>query len=361
MKNTPLINKHRQLGAKIVEFAGFNMPVEYSGISDEHLTVRNAVGIFDVSHMGEFWVSGPEAIELIQKVSSNDAKKLETGKAQYSCLPNGQGGIVDDLLVYRYDDQEYMLVVNAANIEKDWNWILKHNSMNAKMDNASDRMSLLALQGPDSLSTLEKLTDINPGELKPFRFTIGSVAGVDSVIISATGYTGETGFELYLDNHHAGKVWDALLDAGKEFGIKPAGLGARDTLRLEAGLCLYGNDIDDQTSPIEAGLGWIVKFEDYKDFVDKEFLWKQKQEGVNRMLIGFMLTEKGIPRQHYEIVNQDGDLIGEVTSGTHSPVLGQGIGMGYVKTKHSQMGNEIFIRIRNKSVKAEVVKIPFHK
>jgi aminomethyltransferase len=361
MKNTVLINKHKALGAKLVDFAGYQMPVEYSGVSDEHITVREKVGIFDVSHMGEFWVKGPGAFDLVQKVSANNAAKLKPGKAQYTCLPNGQGGLVDDFLVYKFDDEKYMLVVNAANIEKDWNWIKKQNTMGAEMEDASDEMALLAIQGPKAQATLEKITDENLGEMKPFRFKVGKIGGADEVIISSTGYTGEHGFELYLNNKDAEKVWDAVLEAGEEFGIKPIGLGARDTLRLEAGLCLYGNDIDDTTSPIEANLGWVVKFAEDKDFIDKDYLWKQKQEGVSRKLVGFVMKERGIPRQHYKIVDKDNNEIGEVTSGTMSPMMKQGIGMGYVKPEFEQPGTEIFIQIRKKTLKAEVVKLPIYK
>lgn len=361
MKNTPLIEKHKKLGARIVEFAGFNMPVEYSGINDEHITVREKVGIFDVSHMGEFWISGPQAYDLIQKVSANDAAKLKPGKAQYNCLPNGKGGLVDDFLIYQYDEQQYMVVVNAANIKKDWDWWQKQNTMNATLEDASDKISLLAVQGPKALPTLEKLTDEPLAEMKPFRFKVGKLAGVDDVIISATGYTGEHGFELYTYNEHVEKIWDAILEAGKEFGIKPVGLGARDTLRLEAGLCLYGNDIDENTSPIEAGIDWVVKFKDYKDFIDKDYLWKQKQEGVNKKLVGFILKEKGIPRQHYEILNHENETIGEVTSGTMSPMLRKGIGMGYVPPAYTESGTEVFIKVRNKKLAAEVTSVPIFK
>jgi aminomethyltransferase len=361
MKNTALTHKHKELGAKMVEFAGFQMPIEYSGVSDEHITVREKVGIFDVSHMGEFWIKGPKAYDLVQKVSANDAAKLEPGKAQYTCLPNGQGGIVDDFLVYQFDDEKYMVVVNAANLQKDWDWYNKQNTMGAEIEDASDRTSLMAVQGPKALNVLEKLTDENLSEMKPFRFKVGKIAGVDNVIISSTGYTGEPGFELYVANEGAEQIWDAVLEAGKEFGIKPIGLGARDTLRLEAGLCLYGNDIDDTTSPIEAGLGWVVKFKDYKDFIDKEYLWKQKQEGVSKKLVGFVMQEKGIPRQHYKIVDENGNEIGEVTSGTMSPMLKQGIGMGYVHSEFTEPGTAIFIQIRKKTLKAEVVKLPIYK
>ncbi|MBS3806178.1 MAG: glycine cleavage system aminomethyltransferase GcvT [Bacteroidales bacterium] len=361
MKNTPLIDKHKELGAKIVEFAGFNMPIEYSGLSDEHVTVRERVGIFDVSHMGEFWIKGPHALELIQKVSSNDASRLQPGKAQYTTLPNGQGGIVDDFLVYQYDQQKYMVVVNAANIRKDWDWFSKQNTMRAELEDASGQMSLMAVQGPYAQATMEKLTDEELAGMKPFRFKVGKLAGVDNVIISSTGYTGEHGFELYVDNQDAPQIWDVVLEAGKEFGIKPVGLGARDTLRLEAGLCLYGNDIDETTSPIEAGLGFAVKFKDYKDFIDKDHLWKQKQEGVSKKLVGFIMQERGIPRQHYEIMDANGQPIGEVTSGTMSPMIKQGIGMGYVPTEYAVPDQEIYIKIRRKVLKAKVVKMPIFK
>jgi aminomethyltransferase len=361
MKNTPLINKHKELGAKIVEFAGYNMPIEYSGVSDEHVTVRERVGIFDVSHMGEFWVQGPKAYDLIQKVSANDASKLQPGKAQYTCLPNGKGGIVDDFLVYHYAEEQYMVVVNAANIEKDWKWFNEQNTMGAKLENVSDEIALMAVQGPNAQATLEKLTDEELAGMKPFRFKVGELAGVANVIISSTGYTGEHGFELYVAQKDAVQIWDAVMEAGREYGIKPVGLGARDTLRLEAGLCLYGNDIDDSTSPIEAGLSWVVKFKDYKDFIDKDYLWKQKQEGVSRKLVGFVMKDRGIPRQHYEIVDEQGNAIGEVTSGTMSPMLKQGIGMGYVPPKYAEPGSEIYIKIRKKNLKAEVVKLPIYK
>ena len=361
MKNTPLIDRHKELGAKIVEFAGFNMPIEYSGLSDEHITVRERVGIFDVSHMGEFWIKGSHALDLLQKVSSNDASRLQPGKAQYTTLPNGQGGIVDDFLVYQYDEQKYMVVVNAANIQKDWDWFNKQNTMGAELEDASDQMSLLAVQGPYTQATLEKLTDEQLEGMKPFRFKLGQLAGVDQVIISSTGYTGEHGFELYMDNQHAPRIWDAVLEAGKEFGIKPIGLGARDTLRLEAGLCLYGNDIDDTTSPIEAGLGFAVKFKDYKDFIDKDHLWEQKQEGVSKKLVGFVMQERGIPRQHYEIVDANGQPIGEVTSGTMSPMIKKGIGMGYVPPEYARADQQIYIKIRKKVLQAQVVKMPIFK
>ncbi len=357
MKNTALTQKHIKLGAKMVPFAGYNMPVQYEGVNKEHETVRNAVGVFDVSHMGEFLLKGEKALDLIQKVTSNDASKLYDGRAQYSCLPNETGGIVDDLLVYKIKDNEYLLVVNASNIEKDWNWISKHNTFGVDMENVSDSLSLLAVQGPKATETLQKLTDVNLSEVKYYHFTKGEFAGVDNVILSATGYTGSGGFELYIPNEVAEQVWDAVFKAGEEFGIKPIGLAARDTLRLEMGFCLYGNDIDDTTSPIEAGLGWITKFT--KDFINSENLKKQKEEGVSRKLVGFELLERGIPRHGYKIVNENGEEIGEVTSGTMAPTLKKPIGMGYVKTEYTKEGTTIYIQIRNKNIPAKVVKFPF--
>jgi aminomethyltransferase len=359
MKRTAFFDIHNSNGAKIVEFAGFEMPIEYSGIQDEHMTVRNGVGVFDVSHMGEFWVTGPQALAFIQKVTSNDASKLAPGQAQYSCLPNGKGGIVDDLLVYYFEPEKYMLVVNAANIEKDWQWLVSQNSVGAKMENASDEISQLAIQGPKATGILQKLTEVDLASVKYYTFTVGEFAGIPDVIISATGYTGAGGFELYFDNKHADAIWNAIFEAGKEEGIKPIGLGARDTLRLEMGFCLYGNDIDDTTSPIEAGLGWITKFTDEKDFIDKDVLARQKEEGVTRRLRGFEMIDRGIPRHGYEIVNEDDEVIGEVTSGSMSPVRGIGIGMGYLKTGYTKLGTEIYIRVRNKKLKAKVVKLPF--
>lgn len=358
MKSTIFTETHKQLGAKMASFAGYNMPIEYSGITDEHLTVRQGVGVFDVSHMGEFWVKGPKALELIQWVTSNDASKLEPGKAQYSCLPNGQGGIVDDLLVYYYEKEKYLLVVNAANIEKDWKWINDQNKFGAELENASDKISQLAVQGPKAIDVLQKLTDINLSELKYYTFTTGTVAGIDRVIISATGYTGAGGFELYFYNNEGEKLWKALFEAGAEFGIKPIGLGARDTLRLEMGYCLYGNDIDDTTSPIEAGLGWITKFNGNKTFIDKDFLFKQHKEGVSRKLVGFIIVDKGIPRHNYSITDKDGVTIGRVTSGSISPMMKAGIGMGYVKSDYLANNKEIFISVRNKFLKAQIVKLP---
>jgi len=360
MKTTAFNKIHKSLGAKMVEFAGYEMPIEYSGVKDEHMTVREGVGVFDVSHMGEFWVKGPKALDLVAKINSNDPRNLTPGQAQYSCLPNGKGGIVDDLLVYGYEPEKYMLVVNAANIEKDWNWIVQQNEeVGAELENASDRISQLAIQGPRALEVLQKLTDVNLSEIKFYTFTTDRFAGVEDVIISATGYTGAGGFELYFNNDVAEKIWHAIFDAGKDVGIKPIGLAARDTLRLEMGYCLYGNDIDDTTSPIEAGLGWITKFNNGRQFVDREFLTMQKNEGITRRLRGFVLNDRGIPRKGYELVNAEGATIGNVTSGTMSPVLNKGIGMGYVAKEYSAFGTGIFVKIRNKSIPAEIVKLPF--
>ena len=359
MKNTALSHIHEQLGAKMVPFAGYNMPVQYEGINIEHETVRNGVGVFDVSHMGEFFLKGENALALIQKVTSNDASKLIDDKIQYSCLPNNDGGIVDDLLVYRISDKEYMLVVNASNIEKDWNWISQHNDLGVEMINNSDEISLLAVQGPKASEALQTLTDIDLSTMVYYTFKIGEFAGCKDVIVSATGYTGSGGFEIYVKNKDAEAVWDAVFKAGAEFGIKPIGLAARDTLRLEMGFCLYGNDINDTTSPIEAGLGWITKFT--KDFVNAEALKKQKEEGVTKKLIAFEISEKGIPRQGYEIVTKDGTVIGKVTSGTMSPSLKKGIGMGYVTTAYAKRDTEIFIQVRKKAIPATIVRLPFYK
>jgi aminomethyltransferase len=357
MKNTAITDKHIALGAKMVPFAGFNMPVSYSGLNDEHLAVRNSLGIFDVSHMGEFMLKGEKALELIQLVTSNDASKLTDKKVQYTCLPNDTGGIVDDLLVYRWNANEYYLVVNASNIEKDWNWISKHNTFGVEMKNMSDDMSLFAVQGPNAIKALQKLTAIDLPKMEYYSFDGGKLAGCDDVIISNTGYTGAGGFEIYVWNKDAAKMWDAIMEAGKEFEIKPIGLGARDTLRLEMGFCLYGNDIDDTTSPIEAGLGWITKFT--KEFTNSKYLKDQKEKGVSKKLVGFEMIERGIPRHDYEIVDAQGVVIGKVTSGTQSPSLNKGIGMGYVKTEFSKPDSGIFIKIRDKAIKAKVVKIPF--
>jgi len=359
LKYTALVHIHEKLSARMIPFAGFYMPVEYSGINDEHLTVRNSVGVFDVSHMGEFWVKGPEALNLIQKVCSNDASKLIPGKIQYSCFPNGKGGIVDDLLVYDFEPEKYLLVVNAANIEKDWNWINCQNSMKAELENVSDRISQLAVQGPKALQTLQKITDVNLASLPYYTFTIGSMAGIGHCIISNTGYTGAGGFEIYTENENTVKLFEAVMQAGKEFNIKPIGLAARDTLRLEMGYCLYGNDIDDTTSPIEAGLGWITKFTNEKIFIDKDLLLKQKNEGVSRKLVGFEMIDKGIPRHLYEICDKIGNHLGIVTSGTMSPVLKIGIGMGYVPPAFAEAGSEIYLKIRDKLLKAKVTKFPF--
>jgi aminomethyltransferase len=356
IKKIQLNDLHITLGGKMVPFAGYNMPVRYSSDLEEHRTVREGVGVFDVSHMGEFMVKGPQALALIQKVTSNDASKLIAGQAQYSCLPNEEGGIVDDLIVYKFGEEEYMLVVNASNIEKDWNWINKHNDMGAELENISDSISLFAVQGPKAVEAVQALTPINLSEIKFYHFTVGEFAGVGDVIISGTGYTGAGGFEIYVKNKDAEKVWNAIFEAGKNWDIKPIGLGARDTLRLEMGYCLYGNDINDTTSPLEAGLGWITKFT--KDFINSENLKKQKEEGVGRKLIGFVLQEKGIPRAHYPIINTDGEVIGEVTSGTISPTMGIGIGLGYLKSAYAAPGTEIEITVRNKNLKAKVEKLP---
>jgi len=359
MKNTALTHIHEQLGAKMVPFAGYNMPVQYEGINIEHETVRNGVGVFDVSHMGEFLIEGENALALIQKVTSNDASKLQIEDAQYSCMPNNDGGIVDDLIVYRVKENTYLLVVNASNIEKDWNWISAHNTVNAEMKNISEVYSLLAIQGPKAVEAMQSLTSIDLAAIKFYAFKVGDFAGIENVIISATGYTGSGGFEIYCKNNEVEKVWNAVFEAGKDFGIKPIGLAARDTLRLEMGYCLYGNDINDTTSPIEAGLGWITKFT--KDFVNADALKKQKEQGVTKKLVAFKMVDKGIPRHDYLIVNNNGENIGIVTSGTMSPSLKQAIGMGYVTIENAKLGSEIFIQVRNKNLKAEVVKLPFYK
>ena len=354
MNFTPLINIHKTLGAKMHEFAGYYMPIEYSGISDEHQTVRNAVGVFDVSHMGEIWVKGPKALEFLQSVTTNDLSNLPYGKAQYTCLPNGKGGIIDDIVIYHYEYQKYLLVVNASNTEKDWNWLNQHLIDGVEMDNATDWMAQLAIQGPKAMAVLQKLTDVDLSAIKYFHFTVGTMAGLDDIIISNTGYTGAGGFELYFDPEDAEDLWNAIFEAGKDEGIKPIGLGARDTLRLESGFCLYGNDIDDTTSPIEAGLGWITKFVEGKDFIDRELLEKQKKEGVSRKLIRFELTERGIPRQGYSFVNADGEVIGNVTSGTILPNTQKGIGMGYVQTAYANADAQIFVSIRGKNIPVKV-------
>jgi len=359
MKNTALTHIHEQLGAKLVPFAGYIMPVSYEGVKAEHDTVRNAVGVFDVSHMGEFLITGPNALELIQKVCSNDASKLEDNQAQYSCLPNENNGIVDDLIIYRFDSEKWLLVVNASNIEKDWNWIRKQNTMNAEMQNLSDDYSLLAIQGPKAIEAMQSITSVNLSELKFYTFSVADFAGIEHVIISATGYTGSGGFEIYCKNSEVEQVWNKVMEAGESFGIKPVGLAARDTLRLEMGYCLYGNDINDTTSPIEAGLGWITKFT--KDFINSENLKKEKEEGPKRKLIAFELNERGIPRHDYEIVDAEGNEIGIVTSGTMSPSLNKGIGLGYVPSELSKIGSDIFIKIRKNNIAATVVKLPFYK
>jgi len=360
IKNTPFTEKHIALGAKMAAFAGYNMPISYTGINDEHAAVRKNAGVFDVSHMGEFILKGPHALDLIQKVTSNDAAKLKPGQAQYSCLPNEEGGIVDDLLVYCIEENNvYMLVVNASNIEKDWNWIKHHNKQHAEMHDISDKTCLLAIQGPNATKILQPLTEIDILNLKYYTFVKGKFAGVDNVLISATGYTGAGGVEIYFEDKDgaADKIWDAIFAAGTPQGLKPVGLGARDTLRLEMGYCLYGNDIDDTTSPLEAGLGWITKFT--KGFTAKEIFAQQKAEGVERKLVGFEMIEKGIPRQGYEIKDYTGATIGHVTSGTQSPSLGKAIGMGYVRTAFASIGSEVYIKVRDKLLQAKVSKIPF--
>lgn len=360
MKSTPFTNKHIALGAKMAEFAGYNMPISYTGINDEHAAVRNNAGVFDVSHMGEFILKGAGALDLIQRVTSNDASKLSNGKAQYSCLPNAQGGIVDDLLVYCIEENNvYMLVVNASNIEKDWNWIQQFNTNNVEMHNISDKTCLLAIQGPNATKILQPLTEMDILNLKYYTFVKGVFAGVENVLVSATGYTGAGGVEIYFEdsNGAADKIWDAIFEAGKTAGIKPIGLGARDTLRMEKGFCLYGNDIDDTTSPLEGGLGWITKFS--KEFTAKDILEKQKAEGVQRKLVGFEMIDRGIPRHDYKIKDADGNEIGKVTSGTQSPSLQKAIGLGYVATAHANFDAEIYVEVRDKLLKAKVVKIPF--
>lgn len=359
MKEIALNDIHIALNAKMVPFAGFNMPVTYEGINIEHQTVRNAVGVFDVSHMGEFLISGDKALDLIQKVSSNDASKLVDGKAQYSCLPNEDGGIVDDLIIYRLNAEKYLLVVNASNIEKDWNWISQHNTMGATMEDLSDEYSLLAIQGPKAAEAMQSLTEVNLKDMKFYTFEVAEFAGIKNVIISATGYTGSGGFEIYFKNEDAKHIWNKVMEAGADFGIKPIGLAARDTLRLEMGYCLYGNDIDDTTSPIEAGLGWVTKFT--KEFINSEALKKQKEEGPKRKLIAFELDQRGVPRHGYDIADENGKIIGVVTSGTMSPSLDKGIGMGYIPAEMAKTGEKIFIQIRNKAIPATLVKLPFYK
>jgi aminomethyltransferase len=355
-KQVPLNDLHVKLGGKMVPFAGYNMPVRYSSDIEEHMTVRKGVGVFDVSHMGEFLLTGPNALDLIQRVTSNDASKLIDGQAQYSCLPNETGGIVDDLIVYKKKDNDYMLVVNASNIEKDWNWISKFNTKGVDMKNISDEICLFAVQGPKAVTALQKLTKVELSTIKYYHFSIGEFAGVQDVVMSNTGYTGAGGFEIYVHKNYAEKIWHAIFEAGKEFDIKPIGLGARDTLRLEMGFCLYGNDIDDNTSPLEGGLGWITKFT--KEFTNSTAIKKQKEDGVKKKLVGFKMIDKGIPRHDYLIKDAAGVPIGKVTSGTMSPMLGIGIGLGYVASEHAAVGSEIFIDVRGKLIKAEVSKTP---
>ncbi len=360
MKTTALTDTHVALGAKMVPFAGYNMPVSYEGVNIEHETVRKSVGVFDVSHMGEFLIEGPKALDLIQKVSSNDASKLTVGKAQYSCMPNETGGIVDDLIVYRVKDETYLLVVNASNIQKDWDHISKYNeAIGAIMRNISDNYSLLAIQGPKAVEAMQSLTSVDLSAIKFYNFVVGDFAGIDHVIISATGYTGSGGFEIYCKNDEVQQVWDKVMEAGADFGIKPIGLAARDTLRLEMGYCLYGNDIDDTTSPFEAGLGWITKFT--KDFVNSDALAKEKEEGPKRKLVAFQMEERGIPRNGYSILDANGNEIGKVTSGTMSPSLSKGIGLGYVTTENAKLDTTVYIQIRINKVPAKIVKLPFYK
>ncbi len=362
MKHTPFTSAHEAMGAKMVPFVGFNMPVQFEGVNIEHETVRTKLGVFDVSHMGEFWAKGPKAFELVQKLTSNNVAALSDGKVQYTCFPNGKGGIVDDLLVYRIDEETYLLVVNAANIEKDWAWVSKVNEeVGAVIYNASDEIAQLAVQGPLALKAMQKLTDTTVEDMEYYTFKKLNFAGVKDVIFSTTGYTGAGGCEIYVANEDAAEVYKAVLEAGEEFGIKAIGLAARDTLRLEMGFCLYGNDINDTTAPIEAGLGWITKFVDGNDFIDREYNEKMKAEKSARLLRGFEMVDKGIPRQHYEICDAEGNVIGEVTSGTMAPSLKKAIGMGYVKREHMKVDTEIFIKVRNKMLKAKIVKIPFYK
>ena len=359
MKNTALTHIHESLGAKMLPFAGYNMPILYEGVNAEHEIVRNGVGVFDVSHMGEFFLSGPNALALIQKVTSNDAATLTIGRAQYSCLPNNEGGIVDDLIVYKMEEEKYLLVVNASNIDKDWEWISSQNDLGVDMKNLSDDYSLLAIQGPKAVEAMQSLSSVDLAAIAYYHFEVGDFAGFDNVLISATGYTGSGGFEIYCKNEQAEEIWNKVFEAGAAFGIKPIGLAARDTLRLEMGFCLYGNDINDTTSPLEAGLGWITKFN--KEFTNSENLKKQKEAGVTKKLVGFELIDRGVPRHDYEIMDKDGNNIGIVTSGTMSPSMNKGIGLGYVTVANSTVDSEIFIRIRKNDVAAKVVKLPFYK
>ncbi len=366
MKDTAFTRYHIEMGAKMVPFAGYNMPVQYEGLVAEHNNVREKLGIFDVSHMGEVWVKGPKAYEFTQYITSNDVAQLHDGKVQYSCMPNGKGGIVDDLLVYRIDTETYLLVINAANIEKDWNWMVKQAEIKGleigkDIYNASDEIAQLAVQGPLALKAMQKLTDTPVEDMEFYTFKKLTFAGVKDIIFSTTGYTGAGGCEIYMANEDADKIWKAVMEAGEEFGIKPAGLGARDTLRLEMGYCLYGNDINDETSPIEAGLGWITKFSDDNQFIDRELLLQQKEEGVSRRLKAFEMIDRGIPRQHYEICDAEGNVIGEVTSGTQSPSTGKAIGLGYLNKGYWKLDTEIFIRVRKKLIKAKIVRLPFYK
>lgn len=357
MKITAFNQIHKDLGAKMVPYAGFEMPVQYAGVNQEHLVVRNGVGVFDVSHMGQFFIKGPEALELLQYIGSNDASKVKVGQAQYTCLTNEKGGIVDDLIIYRMSEDEWMLVVNASNIDKDWEWINKHNKFDVEIENRSDQLSLLAIQGPKAIEAMQSLTDVNLNEIPFYNFKVAEFAGAKDVIISATGYTGSGGFEIYFDNQYAEMMWEKVMEAGKDFGIEPCGLAARDTLRLEKGFCLYGNEINENISPLEAGLGWITKLN--KDFIGKDVIAQQKENGIEKKLIGFKLIERGVPRQDYKILDENENEIGVVTSGTQSPVLKEGIGMGYVKTDLAEAGNQILIQVRNKTIKAEIVKTPF--
>lgn len=357
MKITAFNQIHKDLGAKMVPYAGFEMPVQYAGVNQEHLIVRNGVGVFDVSHMGQFFIKGPEALELLQYIGSNDASKVKIGQAQYTCLTNEKGGIVDDLIIYRMSQDEWMLVVNASNIDKDWEWINKHNKFEVEIENRSDQLSLLAIQGPKAIEAMQSLTDVNLAEIPFYNFKVAEFAGAKDVIISATGYTGSGGFEIYFDNQYAEMMWEKVMEAGKDFGIEPCGLAARDTLRLEKGFCLYGNEINENISPLEAGLGWITKLD--KEFIGKDVIAQQKENGIEKKLIGFKLIERGIPRQDYKILDENENEIGVVTSGTQSPVLKEGIGMGYVKTDLAEVGNQILIQVRNKTIKAEIVKTPF--
>lgn len=366
MKNTAFTHFHEELGAKLSPFCGYIMPIEYSGIKDEHINVREKLGVFDVSHMGEFWVTGNKALDFIQYITTNDASVLTPGKVQYSCFPNGKGGIVDDLLVYCYNKEKYLLVVNAANIKKDWDWCVKNAELmglevGKDLRNVSNNIAQLAVQGPLALKAMQKLTNETVTDMEFYTFKTIEFAGLKNVLFATTGYTGAGGCEIYIENKDADILWKAIMDAGEEFGIKPVGLGARDTLRLEMGYCLYGNDIDDTTSPIEAGLGWITKFTDEKNFIDKDSMLKLKEEGVKKRLRGFVLIDRGIPRHHYEITDSVGKRIGEVTSGTMSPMMKAGIGMGYIKTENAKFGSEIFIKVRDKALKAEIVKLPIYK